>query len=154
MMETTRKLVILVEFTIPLVGARGGKINLSLNKSMAFIKPKDGAKQIPPWAFKKRNREHFRKYVYEAKNDFMEANHKDIRYVKYTRIMTKGSRLWDATNFAGGIKQIEDVLVERNWLYDDDVFHVLNYFSQDGSNRKRQHALNIKIARQVRQKEM
>jgi len=147
-MEANQRDIELIEtLIVPLVGARGGQIKLSLNKQTGFKKKG----MIEPWMIKKRNKAHFRKYIPYAEEKI--ATFYDMRFVKITRLIPSRGRIMDDDNFKGGCKQVRDILTEMRWIYDDDHNHSLFRYYQDKTRKSPIHSLEIKIG-QIKRKKM
>lgn len=127
---------IIYKVSVPLIGSRGGRINLSMNNK--------GYGKMEPWMIKKRIQTHFKKYV-ERADPYRAVNPYERRYVKFVRVLGKGGRLMDQDNFKGGCKPIMDLLQWYNWLFDDDIAHVVPQYKQAVDRREDGPALEISI---------
>lgn len=136
-MESISKTEIL-SVNIPLVGPRGGKISLSMNKTYTGFGP-------PAWQKKKRIQEHFKKYIPYAGQE-NRAKEEELRYVKFVRILGTRARLLDDDNFKGGCKAIRDLLIYRGWIFDDDNKHLrVKYYQHIPDPRLSVTHLMIKV---------
>lgn len=119
---------LLTQFTVPLIGPRGGKIPISLNK----LKPKvNKYSKAPAWATYKRVKDFYLKNVkicYEE--GIQRANETSFRHVMFIRNIGKRGRLLDDDNFVGGLKPLRDVLTEKGYIWDDDKPHLKAYYKQ------------------------
>lgn len=119
---------LLVQFSVPLVGPRGGKIPISLNK----LKPKvNKYSKAPAWATYKRVKDFYLKNVkicYEER--LKRANETSYRHVMFIRNIGKRGRLLDDDNFIGGLKPLRDVLTEKGYIWDDDAKSLKAYYKQ------------------------
>ena len=99
---------------------------------------------MEPWMIKKRIQTHFKKHV-ERADPYRAVNPYERRYVKFVRVLGKGGRLMDHENFAGGCKPILDLLQWYNWIFDDDITHVVDQYKQAVDRREDGPALEISI---------
>jgi hypothetical protein len=133
---------VIATFDIPLVGPRGGKIPISLNS----MKPNPHG-GTPAWAIYKRCKDYYFKKVPLCTEYGMERAVQEIqRHVQYIRLIPSGGRIMDKTNFAGGLKPLEDILTHHGWIYDDDPVNVKSYYNQRKDNPPIEiHTIRINI---------
>jgi len=135
---------LLTEFTIPMVGKRGGKIPISLNR-LNSISPNS---KIPSWAIRKRVKDHYLthcKICYE--NGILKAREGELRHVMFIRNIPKRGRLIDTDNLAGGLKALRDVLIIRGYIWDDDKAHLKDKYIQRKTNNEVE-SITIRIGKE------
>lgn len=132
-----KKINKILDVTVPLVGPRGGKIKISMNKVYTGFGPK-------PWQIKKRIQTHFAKYIKYASQEH-KPNHNEIRAVVFIRYLGLRNRIMDEDNFRGGCKSIMDLLTYRGWIWDDDPGHIRPKYTQDSTSREKGERLRILV---------
>jgi len=116
----------ILNIVIPLIGPRGGKIPISLNKFKPSYKSK-----VPVWAVHVNARKWYEKhipYTYEIKEP--RANYREKRKVEITRIYGSPYKQLDEDNFKGGLKPLLDTLTNKGWIYNDDATHLECTYNQ------------------------
>lgn len=116
----------ILSIIIPLIGPRGGKIPISLNK----FKPNYRSK-VPAWAVSVNTRKYYEKYVpYTYEKEQPRANYREKRKIVIARQYHHPYKMLDEDNFKGGLKPLLDTLRNKNWIYDDDNIHLTCIYQQ------------------------
>ena len=90
--QSNKKVIVIYDQIIPLLGSRGGKIKIGLNAKNAAI----NYTKMPSFAFDKRIKNHFLKFIPSALNQ--RASLADFRLVKIIRLMTSRHKIMDDDN--------------------------------------------------------